>query len=71
MLPPGRAKLATMPAATGSSPIAKTIGIIEVAAFAASAETMPPVVAIKSTSRATVRNFVRGGAVQLIRPWQL
>jgi hypothetical protein len=52
MLPPGRAKLATTPAETGSSPIAKTIGIVEVTPFAASAETMPPVVAITFAWRA-------------------
>ena len=37
-LPPGRARLATRPAATGSLPPRKTIGIVEVALFAASAE---------------------------------
>ena len=37
-LPPGRARLATRPAATGSLPTMKTIGIVEVAFFAASAE---------------------------------
>ena len=36
-LPPGRAKLATRPAATGSPPIRTTIGIIAVASFAARA----------------------------------
>ena len=36
-LPPGRERLATRPAATGSSPLKKTIGIVEVAFFAASA----------------------------------
>ncbi len=37
-LPPGRARLATRPAPTGSAPMTKTIGIVEVALFAASAE---------------------------------
>ena len=37
MLPPGRVKLATRPSLTGSSGV-KTIGIVAVAAFAASAE---------------------------------
>ena len=36
-LPPGRAKLATRPSWTGSSPTPNTIGIVEVAALAASA----------------------------------
>src|SRR5204862_7972770 len=34
-LPPGRARLATRPSATGSPQPVKTIGIVEVAAFAA------------------------------------
>src|SRR5512133_3277516 len=34
-LPPGRAKLATRPLSSGSTPISKTIGIVEVAFFAA------------------------------------
>ena len=37
MLPPGRFRLATTPNSTGSLPIEKTIGIVVVAAFAASA----------------------------------
>ena len=36
-LPPGRARLATRPSSTGSPPTMKTIGIVEVAFFAASA----------------------------------
>src|SRR5262245_46654292 len=36
-LPPGRARLATRPNLTGSSPTPKTIGIVVVAALAASA----------------------------------
>src|SRR5262249_29917487 len=36
MLEPGRLRLETRPAATGSAPIEKTIGIIAVAALAAS-----------------------------------
>ena len=39
-LPPGRARLATRPSLTGSSLTEKTIGIVAVAAFAASAETL-------------------------------
>jgi hypothetical protein len=41
-LPPGRLKLATRPASTGSPPAVKTIGIVVVAALAADAETGPP-----------------------------
>ena len=37
-LPPGRLKLATRPARAGSLTAEKTIGMVEVAAFAASAE---------------------------------
>jgi len=36
-LPPGRLKLVTRPRSTGSTPISKMIGIVEVAFFAASA----------------------------------
>ena len=43
-LPPGRLRLATRPSLTGSSPVAKTIGIVVVAALAASAAgVLPPV----------------------------
>jgi hypothetical protein len=37
MLPPGRARLATMPSATRSSETATTMGMVVVACFAASA----------------------------------
>jgi hypothetical protein len=37
-LPPGRLKLATRPTAMGSTPVLKTIGMVVVAALAASAE---------------------------------
>jgi hypothetical protein len=37
IFPPGMAKLGTSPVATGSVPVSKTIGIVVVAAFAASA----------------------------------
>jgi hypothetical protein len=37
ILPPGRARLATRPSWTGSAPMTKTMGIVELAAFAASA----------------------------------
>src|SRR5947209_3205005 len=51
-LPPGRLRLATRPNLTGSSPPRKTIGIVVVAALAASAEVVP-VVAITATERCT------------------
>ena len=37
-LPPGRLRLVTSPSRTGSPPDSKTIGMVEVAAFAASAQ---------------------------------
>src|SRR5215813_2458612 len=50
-LPPGRAKLATSPSLTGSSPPTKTIGIVVVAALTANAEV--PTVAMTATRRRT------------------
>ena len=47
-LPPGRFRLDTSPASTGSTAVAKTIGIVAVAAFAASAEAAPPPATITS-----------------------
>ncbi|MFZ0649917.1 MAG: hypothetical protein WAZ97_03390 [Pseudolabrys sp.] len=41
ILPPGRLRLATMPASTGSVPAEKTIGMVGVAAFAARAVAVP------------------------------
>jgi hypothetical protein len=52
-LPPGRARLATRPRLTGSSPTVKTMGIVVVAALAASADNVPPLVAITATWRRT------------------
>jgi hypothetical protein len=49
-LPPGRARLATRPSRTGSSGTPKTIGIVAVAALAASEATMLPGVAITATN---------------------
>src|SRR5436305_2270114 len=51
-LPPGRARLATSPSATGSPPCLQTIGIVEVALFAATAEG-GVLAMIKSTLRPT------------------
>jgi hypothetical protein len=52
-LPPGRARLATKPSLTGSSLTPNTIGIVEVAAFAASAVAAFPDTAITATRRRT------------------
>ena len=48
-LPPGRLRLVTSPDTTGSLPIAKTIGIVAVAALAASAVGVPLTAAITAT----------------------
>ena len=48
-LPPGRDRLSTTPSATGSPPISKTIGIVVVADFAASATSAPPGATITAT----------------------
>ena len=45
--------LAVRPCLTGSLPIANTIGMVEVAAFAASADGSPPVVATTVTGKRT------------------
>jgi hypothetical protein len=51
--PPGRFKLITKPASTGSEPVVKTIGTSAVADRAARAGAMPPVAAIAATPRRT------------------
>jgi len=51
--PPGRAKLSTNPAATGSLPVRKTIGMLVVAALAARTARTWPEVAITETRRLT------------------
>ena len=53
MLLPSRARLATRPTRTGSVPSPKTIGIVVVAALAASATCAVPIVAITATWRRT------------------
>jgi hypothetical protein len=60
-LPPGRARLATSPSLTGSGPPLKTIGIVEVALFAASAEGGLFAI-IKSTLRPT-RSAANAGSL--------
>jgi hypothetical protein len=61
-LPPGRVRLATSPAATGSLMPGKTIGIVEVALFAAIAALMPPPATITSTLRST-RSAANAGSL--------
>jgi hypothetical protein len=53
MLPPGRLRLLTSPGSTGSPPIANTMGIVVVAAFAAKAAGVPLIAAITATFRFT------------------
>ena len=48
-LPPGRLKLDTRPSATGSAPLTKTIGIVVVAALAASVACVESGVAMTAT----------------------
>ena len=52
-LPPGRARLATRPSLTGSSPTPKTIGIVVVAALVAIAANVVPTIAITAPRRRT------------------
>jgi hypothetical protein len=59
-LPPGWARLATRPSATGSVPTAKTIGIVAVALWAACAAGGPNA-AITSTLRST-RSLANAGS---------
>ena len=59
-LPPGRLKLATIPSLTGSPPVAKRIGIVAVAAFAASATAGLPLATIIATRRLVIRSAIIG-----------
>src|SRR5580693_1648173 len=52
-LPPGRLRLVTRPNFTGFLPTINTIGIVDVAALAASAGGSPPTVTITATRRRT------------------
>src|SRR5829696_174383 len=52
-LPPGRARLDTMPSFTGSPPITKTIGIDDVTLLAASADVEPPAATRTATGSRT------------------
>ena len=51
--PPGRFRLRTSPVATGSAAAMKTMGVVEVAAMAASAGAGPPAAKIAATFRLT------------------
>src|SRR5262249_9479141 len=53
ILPPGRLRLVTRSYLTGSSASVKTIGIVEVASFAATAAYGEPVATITATLRST------------------
>src|SRR5262245_38369199 len=48
-LPPGWVRLTTSPTSTGSTATAKTIGMVAVAALAATAEGLPPAATITAT----------------------
>jgi hypothetical protein len=63
MLPPGRARLATMPRRTGSSPVAITTGMVLVAFFAASAATVPLVTSTSTLRAISSRNSAGSGSV--------
>src|SRR6266481_1270397 len=65
-LPPGRFRLATRPNWTGSDPIRKTIGIVGVAAFAASAARVALPVVITLTRRRTSSAASAGNRSYLI-----
>ena len=67
-LPLGRLRLATIPNLTGSLPLAKTIGVVEVDALAASAETAPPVAKITAACRQTKSAASAGTIVLTVRP---
>src|SRR5207247_1524047 len=49
--PAGRARLATRPTLTGSSPVMKTMGIVDVAALAANIEGIPAGVITVTTNK--------------------
>ena len=66
-LPPGRLKLWTRPTRTGSLPIPNTIGIVEVALFAAIGEGSPPTAVITETLRLT-RSAAKAGAFRTAPP---
>ena len=62
-LPPGRLRLATRPSFTGSAPLEKTIGIVVVAALAASdAGVPPPAVATITVTRRPTKSAASAGS---------
>ena len=64
-LPPGRAKFATRPVPTGSPAVAKTIGMTDVACFAARIAMVPPVTMTSTFSRT---NSAAMSAKRSLRP---
>src|SRR6516225_4480890 len=66
MLPPGRGKLATTPLPTGSPAVANTIGIIDVACFAASTG---GVLCVTITSTLSRTNSAAISVKRSLRPW--
>src|SRR5262249_10637494 len=69
MFPPGRARLSTSPAATGSAEITKTMGIVLVAFLAARAPDNVPV-RITSTSRRTSSSARVGSRSSLLSAYR-
>ena len=65
-LPPGRPRLATRPNLTGSLPLLKTMGIVVVAIFAASAAGVLPGVAMTVTRRQNQIGYQCRQAIVLI-----
>src|SRR4029077_18572667 len=64
-LPPGRAKLATTPVSTGSPAVANTIGITDVACFAARTG---GVLCVRMTSTFSRTNSAANSAKRSLRP---
>ena len=64
-LPPGRARLATRPVPTGSAATAKTIGMTDVACFAARTAAVP---AVTMTSTLSRTNSAAISAKRSLRP---
>src|SRR4030088_2877886 len=67
-LAPGRLRPATRPNRTGSVAVEKTIGIVVVAALAASAETPPPVAMMTATAQRLGVQYV---AAPVFEPTQI
>ena len=66
-LPPGRLRLSTRPSQTGSVPEENTIGMVDVAFFAATAAAVEPGVTIIATLRRTRSAAISGRASFLPR----